>query len=446
VRIVVVGGSDAGISAALRARETDASADVTVLVADAFPSFSICGLPFFLSRETTDWRTLAHRSVDEIIATGTKLRLNTIATGIDPGARLVIAEGRDGVERLPYDAAIIATGATPARPPLEGLDLPGVHVLHTMEDGFSLNRSLEGATRALVVGGGYIGVELADALRRRELEVIQVEQLPQVMPTLDEEFGELVEAELARSGVDVRTGTRVGSIRLEGRTLSAHTDRGDISADVVVVAVGVRPDTRLASTAHVEIGAGDAISVDPTMRTSVDGVFAAGDCVTTLHALTRKATYLPLGTTAHKQGRVAGENAAGGDCSFAGSVGTQTVKVFDLAVARTGLRDAEAGAEGFQPASADIVVDDHKAYYPGSTPMHIRITGDRGTRRLLGAQIVGHSTSQASKRIDTFAVAVQHGWTVEALGDLDLSYTPPFSSPWDPVQLAALKWAASITD
>jgi NADPH-dependent 2,4-dienoyl-CoA reductase/sulfur reductase-like enzyme len=445
VKIIIVGGSDAGISAGLRARGTDPSVAVSVLVADGFANFSICGLPFLISGETSEWRMLAHRSLDDLEAAGLDVRLGTTATAIDPAAKVLTTEGPDGQGRLAYDALVVATGAMPVRPPLAGLDLPGVHVLHTMQDAFSLQRDLERARRAVVIGGGYVGIELAEAFRRRELDVVQVEQLAEVMPTIDPELGALVAAELRRHGVDVRTGTQVRAVARSGDSLEVHTVGGDIEADVVLVAAGVRPDTALALTAGATLGAQGAIEVDDTMRTSVEGIFAAGDCVQTLHALTRRPVYLPLGTTAHKQGRVAGENAAGGSRRFAGSIGTQTVKVFDLAVARTGLRDTDAAAEGFRPLSVDVVVDDRKAYYPGATKMHIRLTGDRDTQRLLGAQIVGHTSSQASKRIDTIAATIQRSGTVDDLCDLDLSYTPPFSSPWDPVQIAAQAWMAAAT-
>jgi NADPH-dependent 2,4-dienoyl-CoA reductase/sulfur reductase-like enzyme len=207
---------------------------------------------------------------------------------------------------------------------------------------------------------------------------------------------------------------------------------------MVLVVVGVRPETTLAAEAGATLGSKGAIAVDPMMRTGLPDIYAAGDCVITHHRLLGE-TYLPLGTTAHKQGRVAGENALGGNRQFAGSLGTQVVKIFDQAAARTGLRDHEAAA-GFDPVTTESAADDHKAYYPGSHRITIRVTGDRTTGRLLGMQLFGHKNAEIAKRIDTAATAIYHGMTVDAVSDLDLSYTPPLGSPWDAVQMAAQAW------
>ena len=223
-------------------------------------------------------------------------------------------------------------------------------------------------------------------------------------------------------------------------------DRGfEEPADVVLVVVGVRPDVDLARTAGVELGERGAIRVDRGMRTNVPHVYAAGDCVHTWHHLTEHYTYMPLGTTSHKQGRVAGENAVGGRREYAGSLGTQVVKIFDLVAARTGLREHEAIAAGYEPFTIDRTFDDHKAYYPGATPLRIRLTGDAASGRLLGAQLLGHYGAEVSKRVDIYATALHHHMTIDALADLDLSYTPPLSSPWDPTQMAALAWELERT-
>ncbi len=243
------------------------------------------------------------------------------------------------------------------------------------------------------------------------------------------------------------TGTTVkGIFRETGDRLRVEATGADGSpltreTDLVLVVVGVRPDTALAAEAGAELGFRGAIVVDERMRTSLPGVYAAGDCVVTHHRMLG-TTWLPLGTTAHKQGRVAGENALGGDRRFAGSLGTQVVKVFDLVAARTGLREHEALAAGrsWMPVTTSSNPDDHKAYYPGATPIATRITGDRGSGLLLGAQLVGRRTAEISKRVDTYATALFHGMTVDAVSDLDLSYTPPLGSPWDAVQLATQAW------
>ena len=458
MHLVMIGGSDAGISAALRARELDPSAEVTVVAADAYPNFSICGIPYYVSGEVTHWRNLAHRTSADLEATGMRLRLDTTARRIDPGARKLAVTGPDGEEDvLGYDKLIIGTGAVPIRPPIGGLTglgalgpADGVHLLHSMGDTFAVMRTLETTAPAtvVIVGAGYIGLEMADALTTRGLRVIQMEQLPEVLPTVDPALGVLVHAELKTRGVEVLTSTTARQItradpgeagRLRVDAQAADGTAISRLADMVLVVVGVRPDTELAASAGAALGFKNAIAVDRQMRTGLPDVFAAGDCVVTHHRLLGE-TYLPLGTTAHKQGRVAGENALGGHREFAGSLGTQVVKIFDQAAARTGLRDHEAAAAGFDPVTVQSQADDHKAYYPGSHRITMRVTGDRGTGRLLGMQLFGHRHAEIAKRVDIAATAIFHGMTTDAVSDLDLSYTPPLGSPWEAVQMGAQAW------
>ena len=455
MRLVAIGGSDAGIQAALRARELDPSADVTVILADAYPNYSICGIPYYVSGDVADWRNLAHRTIAELEATGMTLRLDTVAREIDPqGHRVTLGASNHDDELLEYDAIVVATGALPVKPPIAGLDdlgpNDGVHLLHSMGDTFALMRTLQQhqVTRAVIVGAGYVGLEMAEALIARGVAVTQVEQLPEVLPTVDRDLGALVHAELQRHGVEVSCATRVDAIqelesgaahRLEVSASGPNGERLRFPADLVLVSVGVRPDSRLAAAAGAELGARGAIVVDRQMRTNVPDVLAAGDCVITHHRLLGIG-YLPLGTTAHKQGRIAGENALGGSREFAGSLGTQVVKVFDLVAARTGLRDTEAAAAGFDPVTVGSQADDHKAYYPGAHKIAMRYTGDRRTGQLLGVQLVGHLRSEIAKRIDIPATAIFNRMTVKALSDLDLSYTPPLGSPWDALQTGAQAW------
>ena len=446
MRLLVIGGSDAGIETARRARELDPSVEVTVLVADGFPNFSICGLPYYLSGDVADWRTLAHRTTADLEAAGLRLRLEHTARAIDPTRRQVVVTDPGGADhQLDYDQLVVATGAVPVRPPIDGLDLDGVHMLHTMADTLALHHALTaGARSAIIVGGGYIGLEMAEAFATRGLAVTLVEQAPAVMPTVDLELGGRLGEELGRHGVQVVNDVTVKAVGREhgGLVVIGEPDFA-CAADLVLVVVGVRPDTRLAVAAGVETGVRGALRVDRRMRTNLPDILAAGDCVETYHRLLDQPAYLPLGTTAHKQGRVAGETAVGGDREFAGSLGTQVVKVFELAVARTGLRDQAAAAAGFDPVTVGSTQFDHKAYYPGAHQLHLRLTGDRRTGRLLGAQLVGHQAAEVAKRIDIPAGALFHGMTVDALNDLDLSYTPPFGSPWDAIQMAAQGWVGA---
>ena len=429
-----------------------------MVVADAYPNFSICGIPYYVSGEVTHWRNLAHRRLDDLKATGMQVRLNTLATKIDVTSRRLRVVDESGVkDTIAYDQLVVGTGAVSARPPIEGLVGPdalgpadGVHLLHSMGDTFELVRTLEKdqPASAVIVGAGYIGLEMAEGLRARGLTVTQFEQLPEVLPTVDPSLGALVNAELSAHGVEVRTNTTVKRVARarQGSAGRFQVDAVESSgaeltafADLVLVVVGVRPDTALAAEAGATLGTSGAISVDRGMRTNLEGVFAAGDCVVTHHRL-MGLTYLPLGTTAHKQGRVAGANAVGASADFAGSLGTQVVKVFDMVASRTGLRDHEAAAAGFDPVTVEFEADDHKAYYPGSHRIRMRYTGDRRSGRLLGLQLFGHKHAEVAKRIDIAASAIFNEMSVEAMSELDLSYTPPLGSPWDAVQMGAQAW------
>ena len=442
--VVIIGGSDAGISAALRAKEVDAATPVTVLVADSFPNYSICGLPFYLSGEVPDWHTLAHRTSEEITSAGISLLLDHTAQSIQPVHHQVTMRDAQGqVCDLYYDRLIIATGALFIRPPIEGLDLPGVYLLRSMEDSFAVHTYLsKSAPRtAIIVGGGYIGLEMADALTLRGIAVTVVEHGSSVLKTVDASLGEMVGTELRNHAVEVVNGVAIEQVKQVGGHLKVQGSHGfQRETDMVLVAVGVRPSTAIAQSAGIASGEHGALHVTRTMATSIPHVYAAGDCVETWHRVLQRPTYLPLGTTAHKQGRVAGENAAGGTVEFAGALGTQTVKVFDLAIARTGLRDSEAKLAGFDPLTVESTFWDHKVYYPDAKELVFRVTGDRKSGRLLGAQMVGHWHAEVAKRIDIFATALFHGMRVDDLNHLDLSYTPPVSSPWDPVQMSAQAW------
>ncbi len=462
MHLVMIGGSDAGISAALRARELDATADVTVVVADAYPNFSICGIPYYVSGEVTHWRNLAHRTVTDLEATGMILRLDTTARRIDvPGRKLQVTGPAGQDELISYDKLVIGTGAIPVQPPIIGLTGPdalgpgdGVHIMHTMGDTFAVMRTLEQTSpaSAIIIGAGYVGLEMADALTARGLAVTQIEQLPEVLATVDSDLGALVHAELVGQGIEVLTATkarRISRAASKGRgrlCVQADGPSGgavERAADMVLVVTGVRPDTDLAQTAGARLGVRGAIQVDPAMQTGTPDVLAAGDCVITHHRLLGE-TYLPLGTTAHKQGRIAGENALGASRRFAGSLGTQVVKIFDQAAARTGLRHYEAVQAGFDPVTVQSEADDHKAYYPGSHRITMRVTGDRRTGRLLGMQLFGHKHAEIAKRIDIAATAIFNNMRVEDISDLDLSYTPPLGSPWEAVQMGAQAWDREV--
>ena len=366
MHLLMIGGSDAGISAALRARELDPSADVTVVVADAYPNFSICGIPYYVSGEVAPVGDLAGRTTADLEASGLTLRLDTTARRIDVQGRKLLITTSDSAEKLiSYDKLVIGTGAVPVRPPISGLDklgpADGVHQLHSMDDTFAVMRTLEQRhpASAVIVGAGYIGLEMAEALTARGVDVTQMEQLPEVLPTVDRELGALVHGGLASHGVKVLTCTTVRQIgpagpgaaaRLQVDATAGGATMSEL-ADMVLVLTGVRPDTELAVSAGAALAFKGTIAVDRGMRSSLPDIFAAGDCVVTHHRLLGE-TYLPLGTTAHKQGRIAGENALGGSREFAGSLGTQVVKVFDQVAAPHRPASPRSGRGRIRPADS----------------------------------------------------------------------------------------------
>jgi NADPH-dependent 2,4-dienoyl-CoA reductase/sulfur reductase-like enzyme len=362
MNLLIIGGSDAGISAALRATELDSTVSVTVVVADSFPNYSICGIPFYLSGEVPDWRNLAHRTAEEITQTGISLLLNHTAQSIDADKKQVKVVDEQGQEQwLSYDKLVIGTGAVPVNPPIQGLNLAGVFLLHSMADSFAVHHYLthHEPKSAVIIGDGYIGLEMADALIHRGIAVTVVGRSPSVMRTVDPSLGHVIAEELQRHGVEAINSVEINTIEQQGTQLVVSGSSGfHKTTDMVLVAVGVQPLTNLASTAGLKTGIRGAIQVNRKMETNVPDIYAAGDCVETWHRLLNEYTYLPLGTTAHKQGRIAGENAVGGNQEFAGSLGTQVVKVFDLAIARTGLRDSEAQNAGFNPfTKVDYLTD-----------------------------------------------------------------------------------------
>jgi NADPH-dependent 2,4-dienoyl-CoA reductase/sulfur reductase-like enzyme len=443
-RIFIIGASDAGISAALRAKELNQNLDVAVVTEDEYPNFSICGLPFFLGGEVGAWQDLAHRTSYDLEKAGIRLFLKHRALKICRSEKTVEMSDEQGKRGVyPYDRLILATGAVPRRPDIPGIDLPGVFFLRRMDDGLTIQKHLASRRpqKIVLIGGGYIGMEMAEAMLHRRLQVEVVERSQVLLKNIDPGFSRRIQAELESQGAQIHTGFTVGKIEQKGQKLHVFSGQGrQIPADLVLVAVGCLPQTGVAVSAGIRTGKNGAIRVTRRMETNMPGIYAAGDCAETWNRILKKNTYQPLGTVAHKQGRVAGESAAGGDGTFSGTLGTQSIRIMNLVFAKTGLLQEEAVSAGFDPVSIRTETSDHKSYYPAASPVHIIITADKRTRRLLGAQILGSAGAEISKRLDILAAALFHRMTVDELEDLDLSYTPPLSSPWDPVQMAAQAW------
>ena len=450
-RLVVIGGDAAGLAAASQARKRRAAdLEVIALEKGEYASYSACGIPYLIAGDVAGPdRLIAREPAVFRDQQAIDLRLRTEVTAIDVAARTVSvrdrAVGRDYVQ--PYDQLVIATGAVPARPPLPGADAAGVHGIQTLTDAMDLERLLaqENPKHAVVIGGGYIGLEMAEALIRRGLQVALVEAGPQPMRTLDPDMGTLVADALRGIGVDLHLGTRVTAfVTSHGHIEAVQTDNGTILAELVVLGMGNRPNSALAAAAGIPVGPTGGIHTDRRMRTPIDGVWAAGDVVETFHLVSGRPVAIALGTHANKQGRVAGINLGGGYATFPGVVGTAVSKVCAYEIARTGLTEAEAATVGFATASVIVESTTRAGYYPGASSMKTKLIAERRTGRLLGAQIIGREG--AAKRIDGLAIALWNRMTVEDMTGLDLSYAPPFSPVWDPVLIAARKAAELVEE
>jgi NADPH-dependent 2,4-dienoyl-CoA reductase/sulfur reductase-like enzyme len=449
-RLVVIGGDAAGMSAASEARRRRPAEDLEIVAFERgrYTSYSACGIPYLIGDVVSDWESLIARSPDEHRRREIDVHLRSEVTGIDPEARSVTVRDLDsGTERpQPYDDLLVATGAVPVRPDLPGADARGIFGVSGLEDGLAIREALAGEDppeRAVVVGAGYIGLEMAEAMVQRGLEVALVDQAPQPMRTLDPDMGALVAEGMRAIGVDLHLGAGVEGYEVsDGKVCGVVTADGTIPAGVVVLGIGVRPNVALAEAAGIAVGPTGGIVVDQRMHTPTDGVWAAGDCVEVHHRVSRRPAAIALGTHANKQGRVAGVNLGGGYATFQGVVGTAVTKVCGLEVARTGLTETEAEAAGF--AYESVVVDSttRAGYFPGAAPITTKLVAERRSGRLLGAQIVG--AEGAAKRIDVLACALWNEMAVDEIANLDLGYAPPFSPVWDPVLIAARKLAAAI--
>lgn len=446
-RLIVIGGDAAGMAAASQARRRRTRGDLEIVVFERgrFTSYSACGIPYWISGLVPERDQLIARSPasfrDDF---DIDVRLRHEVTAIDLARREVLARDLDGggEVRERFDDLVYATGAIPVRPDWATDGIAGVFGVQTLDDGAALREWLDGdppARWAVVVGGGYIGVEMAEALVQRGLSVTVVEQSEQPLSTVDPDMGTMVAEAMRGEGIDIRTGVVVtGLEERDGRVSAVLTADGRVPADIVVLGLGVRPNTALAEAAGLPLGPTGGILVDRRMRVpGMPGVWAAGDCVQNLHRVSGLPAHIPLGTHANKQGRVAGINIGGGYATFPGVIGTAVTKVCGLEVGRTGLRERDAADSGFEFVSVVVQSTSRAGYYPGARPMTVKLIAERPGGRLLGAQIVGWS--EAAKRIDALGVALWNGMTVDEMTSLDLGYAPPYAPVWDPVLIAARK-------
>jgi NADPH-dependent 2,4-dienoyl-CoA reductase/sulfur reductase-like enzyme len=447
VKLVVIGGDAAGMSAASQARKRLGPDRLAIVAFERghFTSYSACGIPYWIGGSVAERDALVARSPEEHRKAGIDVRLRHEVVGIDLDRREVVAHdlAGGGEVREGFDHLVYATGASPVIPEWARIPAAGIFGVQTLDDGAAIHDWLAGEPKprkAVVIGGGYIGVEMAEAMVLRGLDVTLLEKSPEPMAkTVDPEMGALVRKAVGEMGIEMVTGAEVSGVETSGgRVRAVVTPGGALPADIVVMGLGVRANSSLAGQAGLPVGVTGGVRTDRRMRVvGVEGVWAAGDCVETRHLLTGEPAHIPLGTHANKQGRVAGINIGGGYATFPGVIGTAVTKVCNLEVARTGLTEKEARRAGFAYVTAGVESTSRAGYYPGAELMTIKLIAERRTGTLLGAQIVGRT--EAAKRIDALAVAVWNRMTVEEMTALDLSYAPPFAPVWDPVLIAARK-------
>lgn len=448
-RLVVIGGDAAGMSAASAVRRLAPEAEVVVLERGHDTSYSACGVPYWVAGDIDSDGDLVARSAAEHRERGIDLRLGAEATAVDVASRTVSYRTDDGEREVAWDRLVVATGARSVLPDLPNIDAGGVHTVKDLVDGRRIIEALTHAPqRAVVVGSGYIGIELAEALVARGLEVTVVEQSATPLPIVEDEIGHVIADAMRAKGVQLVTGAQVTGFSAEdGRVTAVRTAADQYPADLVIAAFGVVPRSELLD---VEKGAKGGIVTDAQQRVpGLEDVWAAGDCVVTKDRLTGELVHLPLGTHANKQGLVTGESvaaslgAAWSGREFQGVVQTAITKFCDLEIARAGLGRAAAQAAGFEVVTASVDTTTSAGYYPGAEPMTLWGIADRSSRRLLGVQVAGGSG--AGLRIDAAALALWSGLTVDELVMTDLAYAPPFSSVWSPVQVLARSLAKALT-
>lgn len=439
MKLLVIGGVAAGMSAAAKLKRMNNDAHITVYEKGSFVSYGACGLPYYVSGENDDYRKMIARTKEEFEAAGIDVFLRHEIVKISPERKQVMVKNLENEDVFldHYDKLMIATGTFPVVPPFQGLDLENIHVLKTLEDGIRLKEAADNPDiqNVVIVGAGYVGVEVAEAMRRIGKQVRIVEMMNHILTSFDGEVTELAVNELQRQQVELNLGERVEGFIGNGRIEAVQTDKGTHPADLVILSIGVKPATGFLEGTGIATAPNGAIIIDREMRTNLPDIYAAGDCAQVYHKVMEENVYIPLGTNANKCGRIAGANIAGQHIKFAGTLGSAAVKVFDLEMARTGLSEPEARQLALDYTTVFVKSADHPAYYPDQTPIWIKLICDKRTRRILGAQSIG--PKGVVLRIDMFAIAIQNNMNADDLGMTDLCYAPPFAGVWDAVHVAS---------
>jgi NADPH-dependent 2,4-dienoyl-CoA reductase/sulfur reductase-like enzyme len=439
MKAVIIGGDAAGMSAATKLKRIAGGSKVFVYEKGDYLSYAACGLPYYAVDDDIKKESLIQMTKSKFESLGIyPILFHEVVKVFPDEKRLIVRNTVTGAtSEDDYDKLLIATGARPIVPDVPGVDLDMVRHLKTVGDGEALKKILTGGSvkDVTIIGGGYIGVEAADNLISAGLRVRIIQRPDRLLRNFEPEFSEYARAELKRLGVVIKTGEALLSIEGDGKAEKVVTDKSAYDTDLVLLAIGVRPATEFLKDTGISLASNGAVIIDRQMRTNIDDIYAAGDCAEVYHMLKGSNAYLPLATNANKCGRIVGENLSGRHVEFAGALGSAAVKVGDIEIARTGLSESEAKSMGIDCKTVMVEAEDLPAYYPGSSPMHIKVIYEAGTRRLLGAQAAGKKG--AVLRMDVFACAIAGSMTAGDLGMLDLCYAPPFATPWDAVNIAA---------
>lgn len=438
MEFVVIGGDAAGMSGASRTKRNRPDIRVTVIEKTHDVSYSACGMPYNIADPSRPMEDLVVREADAFRKQGIEILAGHHATHIDRSAKSVIGRTSEGNSfSVSYDTLLIATGASAIVPDIPGLDVPGVRVLKHLEDGRRIKQFIQDADvkRTVIIGMGYIAMEMCEALRERNIHVSMIKPGPGLLPWMESQLSAVVQQELEASEVALYPGIRILGVEQGKKGLMIHGEGIDIEADMVIVAVGVRPNSGIAIEAGLETSVHRAISTDGFQRTSDPCIYAAGDCADAVHAVTGEKVWIPLALRANRSGWAVADNVCGKPVSLPGIVGTAVFKVLGLEVARTGLTVQEATTAGLHPVSSVIQSRSRAHAHPGASQIWVQMVGDQNTGKLLGAQMVGREG--AAHRINAVAVALHNRMTVEDFSRTDLAYAPPFGPVWDPLLTAA---------
>lgn len=442
MRVVIIGGIAAGMSAAAKAVRTNEDADVILYEKSDIISLGTCGTPYYIGGFFSDPNMMIARTVEEARESGIETNVNHEVLSIDPEAKTLKVKNLKSGDIFDdhYDRLMIATGADSIIPPIKNVDLGNVFALKDMNDADQIKKATNQRqhTNIVIIGAGYIGIELVEAMKNISKSVRIIQSNTAVIPgSFDKEITDIMEEELRNHDIDLHVSEMVQSLEGEGTVSKVITNKGSYPADVVVIATGVRPNTSFLKHTGIEMQKDGAIIIDEYGKTSLKDVYSAGDCATVYHKIRKENVYIPLATTANKLGRMIGENIVGDEKdfkAFPGTLGSAAIKVMDLEAGRTGVTEDEAKEMGIDYGTVFIKDQNQTSYYPGAEKIYVKLIYDKGTRVILGGQIIGKAG--AVLRVDVLAAAIDKGMTTEELGNLDLAYSPPFSRTWDALNVA----------